>query len=209
MLPRDSLLLTHHPPQPTWSFFRPLKFCWVDNRSKMSTPAPFDSSGIVGKLTFDYVRPLLRKGSAKPLQEADLEPIANRDNVAANIRKVTLAWDIECRRAAAASCQPWLLRALASAFKADLIVGSILSWVEDGSILAQVLLIRPLLSFIVSDRPALEGYQLATALGALSLFQAVLHHQNFLVNMRLGWSLRIAVGVVRLNHSESYLGIEM
>ena len=56
------------------------------------------------------------------------------------------------------------------------------------------MLIRPLLDFLVDESaPTSEGFKLAGALAVCSLAQALLHHQNFLVNMRLGWALRISV----------------
>ena len=69
-----------------------------------------------------------------------------------------------------------------------------LSVLEDGSILAQVMLVRPLLRFLEDPGAAASvGYELATWMAAASFLQAVIHHQTFYVTMRGGWNLRIAV----------------
>lgn len=55
------------------------------------------------------------------------------------------------------------------------------------------MILRPFLAFIASDRPDSEGYFLAGMMALLSLMQAVIHHQNFLISMKVGWKLRISV----------------
>jgi hypothetical protein len=57
----------------------------------------------------------------------------------------------------------------------------------------KVMLLRPFLAFIASDRPNSDGYLLAGLMAFASLLQAVVHHQNFLISMRVGWNLRISV----------------
>jgi hypothetical protein len=48
--------------------------------------------------------------------------------------------------------------------------------------------------FIAStDRPDSDGFKLAGAMATTALLLALVHHQNFLVNMRAGWNLRISV----------------
>ena len=54
--------------------------------------APWDRAGFFGRITFDYVRPLLRLGAKRPLQEADLQPIAVRDRPANTVRRIEAAW---------------------------------------------------------------------------------------------------------------------
>jgi len=58
----------------------------------------------------------------------------------------------------------------------------------------QVLLVRPILAFVAdSSAPLSDGLLLASLLAVTNLSQFVVHHQNFLVNMRLGWAARTAV----------------
>jgi hypothetical protein len=104
----------------------------------MSSQSPYDKAGIISQITFDYVRPLLRKGALFPLQEIDLPPMANRDDVEMNINKVETAWNEELERAKKADTKPEFVRALILAFKYDFLAGSFYSLIEELIILAQV-----------------------------------------------------------------------
>jgi hypothetical protein len=104
----------------------------------MSSQSPYDKAGIISQIAFDYVRPLLRKGALFPLQEIDLPPMANRDDVEMNINKVETAWNEELERAKKADTKPEFVRALILAFKYDFLAGSFYSLIEELIILAQV-----------------------------------------------------------------------
>ena len=212
--------------------------------------APFDKSSFFGKMAFDYVRPLLRLGAARPLLEADLPALAARDDIGLAVVKVSDEWARELQACAERlTCQagggakaagqqqqqvakqqpgseagqlgfapttrddyyapparparwasarpvpePSLFWALVAAHRREFWLGGLLSLLEELSILLQFALIAPLLDFASSPgRPTSEGYRLAGLMAVASLAQAVLHHQNFLVNMRCGWSLRCSV----------------
>lgn len=54
------------------------------------------------------------------------------------------------------------------------------------------MLLRPFLAFIASDQHDGNGYILAGLMSLLSFSQAIIHHQNFLISMKVGWNLRIS-----------------
>lgn len=110
----------------------------------MKSQSPSDNAGILSQITFDYVRPLLRKGSISPLQEKDLPKMSARDDVGKNILLVEKAWNEEILRAKKANTKPEFVRALFSAFRNDFLSGSVLSLVEDMIILGQVIKILKL-----------------------------------------------------------------
>lgn len=107
-------------------------------KSDMKSSSPVDHAGIFSRITFDYVRPLLRKGALAPLQERDLPPLSSVDDVKNNIDKVEKAWKEEIQRAKKANKKPEFVRALFSAFRNDFLAGSFFSLIEDMIILGQV-----------------------------------------------------------------------
>ena len=108
------------------------------------TASPFDEASLWSRISFGYGRPLLRLGSRRPLQEADLPALAKRDNVVTAISNLEAAWAAEQKRAAALQPPgaPTFVRALIRANWRDFYVGALLSLLEDCTIVVQVCVYR-------------------------------------------------------------------
>jgi hypothetical protein len=105
---------------------------------KTNEISPYDNAGVLSSLTFNYVRPLLRKGAKTPIVEEDLPPMATRDDVTFIVGKVERSWSRECISSKNSNKQPKLAKALFFAFKFDFLMGSFLSLSEVVLIITQV-----------------------------------------------------------------------
>ena len=98
--------------------------------------APFDAAGWASRLTFRFALPLFRVGFERPLVEGDLPRLAERDRLPRQARRIGDAWARERRGAS-----PSLARALARAFRRDLVVSGLLFLVDFGAVVTQAALL--------------------------------------------------------------------
>ncbi|KAK7231789.1 ABC transporter [Aureococcus anophagefferens] len=99
--------------------------------------APFDAAGWLSRLTFRFALPLFRVGFERPLVEGDLPRLAERDRLPRQARRIGDAW-ARGARARRRACS----RALASAFRRDLVVSGLLFLVDFGAVVTQAAFAR-------------------------------------------------------------------
>ncbi|KAJ1449532.1 P-loop containing nucleoside triphosphate hydrolase protein [Pelagophyceae sp. CCMP2097] len=146
--------------------------------------SPFDTAGFVSKWSFLYALPLFRLGARRPLQQADLPPVAARDTPERVSRLVEEAW----------ARTPSIARALWGAFGNDLVLSGLLFFVDFAAVVATAELLRPFVNWISTDRADVwVGALWAAALIGASLVNVTFHHGAFYMLMRGGWNCRIAV----------------
>jgi len=165
----------------------------------LEAPSPWDTAGPLSRLSFAFVRPLLRR-RGEDLAAARLLAIARRDRVARVAARLDGAWAREVARAKARRRPPRLGRAILACFADEIAALGAWMGVEYAAIIAQAALIGPLIDWIASDRPLAEGAAVGAALVACSLGQALAHHAAFYVGMRLGWNARL--GMTKVLHAK-------
>ena len=153
--------------------------------------APFDAAGWASRLTFRFALPLFRVGFERPLVEGDLPRLAERDRLPRQARRIGDAWARERRGAS-----PSLARALARAFRRDLVVSGLLFLVDFGAVVTQAALLRPFVNWLARGGGAAAGAAWGGAVVAAALANMLAHHWCFYMLMRLGWNARLGLTVV-------------
>lgn len=158
--------------------------------------SPWDEAPLLSRLSFFFVRPLLRTWRTEAPTAASLPRVPSRDDPQVVALRVSRAWRLEVARsrkrsedrryveatfgAGSAECArlpapraPSLVRALLRCFLPEL--GDLGAWMalEYGCLFAQAALVGPLVEWLdESQRPTWEGWALGAALAAVSLLQA-------------------------------------
>ena len=144
-------------------------------------PSPWDEAGTWSRLSFSFVRPLLRASKERELDAASLPSVPARDRVPEIAKRIELAWSrevarasraTEARRAAAAaaaetgakdeeagssaeevtsSVSPSFRRALGTCFLPEILAQGAGMFVEYACVVAQAALVGPLVDWFAAS----------------------------------------------------------
>lgn len=172
-------------------------------------PSPFDHLKWHELLTFSFVKPIVKLGLRKTLDQDDLHPVAQQDRASVVTEELEREWQSELERAAAAAAsgrggqrlqKPSLWRAFYRAHRYEFIISGMLLFGEAAIMIAKPIMLRFLLMWLqgsvtFSSKQAnlAYGYGLAVGLAALDFVQTFLHHKVFYITLREGWRLRTSV----------------
>ena len=152
----------------------------------------WDAAGWVGRVSYWFVMPLLRKGAASPLTISDVPGLAKHDEIPLLVSRVEKAWAAEKRCRAL----PSLAMALMRCFWPEFVVSASWTAMEYGAVLGQAAALGPFVRWIQSEGPREEGVYFGALLVGLSLTQMVSHHAAFYVTYRGGLNCRMSTTVL-------------
>jgi hypothetical protein len=168
---------------------------------RATKPCPLDTSSVFSRLTFSWVAPLIRDGSARPLQGEDMFGLQGQDTAASLVARLEAAWEAQLQQR---PTRPSLPRAILSAWGGDFAKIVLYTAFEDSTRIVQplllLLLVRDLRNYDVGGDavpPAWRAYVYAVLLALFGVLQVFLHHILFFRSMRAGWQLRSAtIGLI-------------
>ncbi|KAJ7561975.1 hypothetical protein O6H91_03G050700 [Diphasiastrum complanatum] len=153
----------------------------------------FNRAGIISKLTFSWLVPLLETGNRKPLEMSDIPHLGPEDGPDINSALFQAGWNMQLKPGMPSSPSVW--RALWLAFWRPFLYASALAIVYVCMMFAGPVLLNRFVSYIQSDkRSQLEGYGLVLILFCAKILETSSDHQfNFHAQV-LGIKMLTGVG---------------
>jgi len=150
-------------------------------------PPPLETASILSKATFSWPYPLLKLGMERPLTEADLPSISEKDSSAYNRKYFERIWEEEKRLHPA---NPMLQRALLKDFFTSIWYVQPMYMLGAVAKISQAVALGLLIESFEQNNG--DGYLWASVivLGALALLAE--HHHAFMITWRKGMQMRIA-----------------
>ena len=172
------------------------------------TFSPEDAANLFSRLSFAWLTPLMRRGYEVPLCESDLPEIHQSDKALNVYSRFQKAWKVEISRMTLSKdhsdglfSAPSLSRVYIKCFGGPFFFAALLKLCQDLLGFLQPLLLRELLTFLVTDHqatdanspsPAYHGYSIAFTMFICALLQTVFLHQYFHRCFMFGMRVRAA-----------------
>ncbi|KAI8093508.1 multi drug resistance-associated protein MRP [Halteromyces radiatus] len=154
---------------------------------------PEGTSNIFGRLTFEWMTPLMRLGYEKPLTMDDLWDLQHDDQSAVVGQKFEKYWSMEMKKE-----HPSLLRALVYSLGGPFFLAALFKALQDVLQFTQPLLLRELMLWVASyasdaPQPAYRGTLIAVGMFITAVCQTMFLHQYFQRCFLTGMRLRAAL----------------
>ncbi|KAL0096556.1 multi drug resistance-associated protein MRP [Phycomyces blakesleeanus] len=151
------------------------------------------NSSIFGRLTFDWMTPLMRLGYQKPLVMDDLWDLKHDDQSEVIGKKFQANWDIEMKKE-----HPSLLRALVKSLGGPFLLAAVFKIFQDILQFTQPILLRELMGWVASHsgdepEPVYRGVLISVAMFVTAITQTMFLHQYFHRCFLTGMRLRAAL----------------
>eukprot|EP00164_Ancoracysta_twista_P003660 GFYU01004901.1.p1 GENE.GFYU01004901.1~~GFYU01004901.1.p1 ORF type:complete len:1550 (+),score=481.01 GFYU01004901.1:223-4872(+) len=151
---------------------------------------PEKQAGILSKVTFWWLGPLLAHGYKQPLERSDLYPLYWRDSGVIVSTEFKRMWEhLQVNKVTATVAS--VLRRM---YQSDFWIAALFKFIQDTLLFVDPLVLNHLIKFLQSDTQPLEdGLLLAGILVVEALIRSVSLHQYFFRVFRVGQHLRTAI----------------
>ncbi|KAI9023065.1 multi drug resistance-associated protein MRP [Phycomyces nitens] len=151
------------------------------------------NSSIFGRLTFDWMTPLMRLGYQKPLVMDDLWDLKHDDQSEVIGKKFQANWDVEMKKK-----NPSLLRVIVKTLGGPFFLAALFKIIQDILQFTQPILLRELMGWVASHNseepePVYRGVLISVAMFFTAITQTMFLHQYFHRCFLTGMRLRAAL----------------
>ncbi|ORZ19904.1 multi drug resistance-associated protein MRP [Absidia repens] len=158
-----------------------------------SLECPEETTNIFGRLTFEWMTPLMRLGYEKPLTMDDLWDLKHDDQSSIVGEKFGKYWNVEMQKK-----HPSLLRALVYTLGGPFFLAALFKALQDVLQFTQPLLLRELMLWVSSyatdsPEPTYRGILIAVGMFVTAVSQTMFLHQYFHRCFMTGMRLRAAL----------------
>ncbi|URE47217.1 Sodium/hydrogen exchanger family [Musa troglodytarum] len=175
-----------HKGNPKDSVSRPLP---SENRSNH---AAAKKTGLLGRLTFSWLNPLLRLGFSKPLHLDDIPPLDLEDEASYAYKRFFQIWDVG--RGAKGKSRNLVSSALAECYLMEILITSVYALVKTVAVSASPILLYVFVQYNYrEERDLYMGLALVGFLMLLKLVESLSQRHWFFESRRLGMRMRSAL----------------
>jgi ATP-binding cassette, subfamily C (CFTR/MRP), member 4 len=163
-------------------------------------PSSWDGASCWSRMFFNFVSPMMAKGSQQTLEHSDLERTPAKEQAYMLVEKLQQEWEEELKMPS-----PSLWRALYRFASAEYWESGFYCFAESFTRITQPVLLGYLLRWLTQNsafrsnattRDVFEGLGWALALSLISFLQIVVHHRLYYLTMQNGCKARIAISGV-------------
>ncbi|RZS03514.1 hypothetical protein BHM03_00033697 [Ensete ventricosum] len=151
--------------------------------------APVKKTGLLGRLTFSWLNPLLRLGYSKPLHLDDIPPLDLEDEASYAYKRFFQIWDVG--RGAKGKTRNLVSSALARCYSMDILITSVYALLKTVAVSASPILLYVFVQYNYrEERDLCMGLALVGFLVLLKLVESLSQRHWFFESRRLGMRMR-------------------